>query len=101
MADDDSDDSSRNPRSIAETISAEKLDIELENHDPVMEDVEGVEMPAPDEDDEPCSAESEDQSDDGNIEFTFQVPKPVRNAIRRLVDGDTTSQTEIRATFKI
>lgn len=41
----------RSPRSIAETASAEELGIELDVYDPVMEGVDGVEMPSPDEDD--------------------------------------------------
>lgn len=38
------------PRSIAVTATAEELGIKLDVYDPVMDGVEGVEMPNPDDD---------------------------------------------------
>ena len=38
------------PRSVAVTATAAELGIELDTYDPIMEDVEGVDMPDPDDD---------------------------------------------------
>ncbi|MCG1001883.1 MULTISPECIES: hypothetical protein [Halobacterium] len=53
-SDDDPDPENSSPRSVAETASALELGIELDDHDPLMQDIDGVTMPPADapEDDE-------------------------------------------------
>lgn len=55
MSDDTPEPETPSPRSVAETASAEELGIELEKHDPLMEGIDGVTMPDPDDADDETS----------------------------------------------